>query len=231
MHHLQFRDAQNKLFRDEEEKRKAEAGRDRPREDSLPHRPAPPVLAGGRQPLIKTIVARVRRFLRGGGGGGVGDPLDGGGDGGGSSRGGGRVAWRGMRELFSQYNIAVTKQGDNTTFSSIWSVDAGAGESLKFLRILALSTQLENVTNHHAAALSGRALIEAVRVLRCSYVYVYVRAGEVQPGLPLRADAFVAGPTRRRKAAAEKRLHPSQERQIVGRCVLPFFACCVGAGY
>ena len=94
MHHVQFRDAQNKLFRDEEEKRKAEAGRDRPGEDSLPHRPAPPVLVGGRQPLIKTIVARVRRFLRGGGGGGwVGDPSDGdrdGGDGGGSNRGGGR---------------------------------------------------------------------------------------------------------------------------------------------
>ncbi len=93
MHHVQFRDAQNKLFRNEEEKRKAEAGRDRPGEDSLPHRPAPPVLVGGRQPLIKTIVARVRRFLRGGGGGWVGDPSDGdrdGGDGGGSNRGGGR---------------------------------------------------------------------------------------------------------------------------------------------
>ena len=176
MDHLQFRDAQNKLFRDEEEKRKAEAGRDRPREDSLPHRPAPPVLAGGRQPLIKTIVARVRRFLRGGGGGGVGDPSDGDRDGGGSNRGGGRVAWRGMRELFSQYNIAVTKQGDNTTFSSIWSVDAGAGESLKFLRILALSTQLENVTNHYAAALSGRAgLIEANCVLRCMCMCVQVK--------------------------------------------------------
>ena len=94
MHHVQFRDAQNKLFRNEEEKRKAEAGRDRPGEDSLPNRPAPPVLVGGRQPIIKTIVARVRRFLRGGGGGGwVGDPSDGdrdGGDGGGSNRGGGR---------------------------------------------------------------------------------------------------------------------------------------------
>ena len=99
MHHVKFRDAQNKLFRNEEEKRKAEAGRDRPGEDSLPHRPAPPVLVGGRQPLIKTIVARVRRFLRGGGGGGdggggwVSDPSDGdrdGGDGGGSNRGGGR---------------------------------------------------------------------------------------------------------------------------------------------
>ena len=94
MHHVQFRDAQNKLFRNEEEKRKAEAGRDWPGEDSLPHRPAPPVLVGGRQPLIKTIVARVRRFLRGGGGSGwVGDPSDGdrdGGDGGGSNRGGGR---------------------------------------------------------------------------------------------------------------------------------------------
>jgi hypothetical protein len=98
MHHVQFRDAQNKLFRNEEEKRKAEAGRDRPGEDSLLHRPAPPVLVGGCQPLIKTIVARVRRFLRGGGGGDggggwVGDPSDGdrdGGDGGGSNRGGGR---------------------------------------------------------------------------------------------------------------------------------------------
>jgi len=95
MHHVQFRDAQNKLFRNEEEKRKAEAGRDRPGEDSLLHRPAPPVLVGGCQPLIKTIVARVRRFLRGGGGAGgwVGDPSDGdrdGGDGGGSNRGGGR---------------------------------------------------------------------------------------------------------------------------------------------
>ena len=29
-----------------------EAERDRPGEDSLPHRPAPPVLVGGRQPLI-----------------------------------------------------------------------------------------------------------------------------------------------------------------------------------
>jgi hypothetical protein len=72
------------------ETRKAEAGRDRPGEDSLLHRPAPPVLVGGCQPLIKTIVARVRRFLRGGGGGDggggwVGDPSDGdrdGGDGG-----------------------------------------------------------------------------------------------------------------------------------------------------
>ena len=95
MHHVQLRDAQNKLFRDEEEKRKAEAERDRPGEDSLPHRPAPPVLVGGHQPLIKTIVARVRRFLRGGGGGGglVGDPSDGdrdGGNGRGSNRGGGR---------------------------------------------------------------------------------------------------------------------------------------------
>ena len=62
---VQLRDAQNKLFRDEEEKRKAEAGRDRPGEDSLPHRPAPPVLVGGRQPLIKTIVAQVRRFPAG----------------------------------------------------------------------------------------------------------------------------------------------------------------------
>ncbi len=95
MHHVQFRDAQNKLFRNEEEKRKAEAGRDRPGEDSLLHRPAPPVLVGGCQPLIKTIVARVRRFLQvggggDGGGGWVGDPSDGDRDGGGSNRGGGR---------------------------------------------------------------------------------------------------------------------------------------------
>ena len=61
--------------------------------------------------------------------------------------------------LFSQYNIAVTKQGDNTTFSSIWSVDVGAGESLMFLRILALSMQLENVTNHHPTVLSGRSCL------------------------------------------------------------------------
>ena len=141
MHHVQFRDAQNKLFRDEEEKRKAEAGRDRPGEDSLPHRPARSADASrSSRPSLPGSVGS----LRGGGGGGwVGDPSDGdpdGGDGGGSNRGGGRVAWRGMRELFSQYNIAVTKQGDNTTFLSIWSLDAGAGESLKFLRILALST-------------------------------------------------------------------------------------------
>jgi hypothetical protein len=102
-------------------------------------------MAGDRQPIIQTMLARIRRFVLGGSAGGSPENDDGGG---GSGNRTGVAARKGTRELFSQYNISVTKQGDNLTFSSIWSVDAGAGESLKFLRILALSTQLENVRMH-----------------------------------------------------------------------------------
>ena len=106
-------------------------------------------MAGGRQPLIQTVLARVRRFISGGSAGGSPEKDDSG-----TGAGNNRSARKGTRELFSQYNISVTKQGDNITFSTIWSVDAGAGESLKFLRILALSTQLENVARHPVICMS-----------------------------------------------------------------------------
>eukprot|EP00597_Dinobryon_sp_UTEXLB2267_P018370 CAMPEP_0201110792 /NCGR_PEP_ID=MMETSP0812-20130820/72008_1 /ASSEMBLY_ACC=CAM_ASM_000668 /TAXON_ID=98059 /ORGANISM="Dinobryon sp., Strain UTEXLB2267" /LENGTH=1526 /DNA_ID=CAMNT_0047373441 /DNA_START=279 /DNA_END=4859 /DNA_ORIENTATION=+ len=47
--------------------------------------------------------------------------------------------------LFSQYNISVSKHSGDMAFASIWTGDAGATESLQFLQILALSTQLENL--------------------------------------------------------------------------------------
>ena len=89
-----------------------------------------------RMTIAENIIRRIKRLFRGS------DPSLSV-----SSRRSGRKV-QASRGFFSQYNIAVSKQGDGVTFSSIWSADAGAGESLKFLQILALSTQLENLKNN-----------------------------------------------------------------------------------
>jgi hypothetical protein len=56
-----------------------------------------------------------------------------------------REGARAQREMFSQYNICASKHSGDMAFASIWTADAGAGESLQFLQIQALSTQLENL--------------------------------------------------------------------------------------
>lgn len=56
-----------------------------------------------------------------------------------------REGGRAQREMFSQYNICASKHSGDMAFASIWTADAGAGESLQFLQIQALSTQLENL--------------------------------------------------------------------------------------